>query len=238
MLCTEPLLQASQVPWQHMSRTVAVTHSFTQDETFYPSRMYITSCQVATTALNSTLGRSIIEMLINSNQYQVLCLKWAAGRKTAAAELRLFSKHLGYKGKSTGPKISFTFKRTLAGVTLRSSGTAGPNLTSWQREWVLVSSALHTIIFIKQDPMSSFPTCALPVLLEPSALAPGKHLLWQPIPNPWKTDHVVHRWIWTPENTNGCFISRGEKTGWEERFTIQWRKCGMAQNWMTETQSQ
>lgn len=79
-------------------------------------------------AFSSTLGRSTIEMLINSNQYQVLCLKWAAGTKTAAAELRFSSKHLGYKGKSTGPKISLTLKRRLAGETLRSSGTAGTHL--------------------------------------------------------------------------------------------------------------
>lgn len=67
-------------------------------------------------------SRSAIEMLINSNQYQILCLKWAAGSKMCSPA------HLEYKGKTTGPEISLPFKSRLAGVTLRSSGTAGMNL--------------------------------------------------------------------------------------------------------------
>lgn len=123
-----------------------------QDKSFCPSRMQISSCQVATMALSST-WRSTIEMLINSNQYQILCLKWAAGSKMAAAELRFSSKHLEYKGKTTGPKISLTFKSRLQEWHWGALAQQVPNWTTWQREWVLISNAIHTVTFIKQDPI-------------------------------------------------------------------------------------
>lgn len=84
--------------YHHVSTTATATSSMTEEETFYPSGLQITNCQVGIMTPSSTLRKSTIEVLINSNQYQVLCLKWATGSKLVAAELRFSSKYWGYNG--------------------------------------------------------------------------------------------------------------------------------------------
>lgn len=161
---------------------------------------------------SSTLRKSTIEKLINSNQYQVLRLKRATGSKMAAAEPRFSSKYWEYNGKTTSPKIPLTFKSRPAGLILRISGIRG-----YQREkkgvWLPILStqpfALNWIPCQVFQPVLTRPlTSAVSGQVDRSlycrdahSLFPGQHLLVLiTLPKPRKNrKYVVPGWVWTLE---------------------------------------
>lgn len=198
-----PLLQTPRYYQDTLAEQPTVTSSITGDETFQPFRLQITNCQADLMIPSNTVTKNTIEMLINSNQYQVLYLKWVTGGKMA--ELRFSSKYWGYNGKTTGLKISFVFKSRTAGLMLRGTGTTGSQPEPAGEEKGIWFPLLPTqIIFIKLNLTWSFPICTLKTthnhhvrtgmhLLSlchrhPHSMFPGQHLLLLiTLPKPWKT---------------------------------------------------